>query len=180
MGGVSGMKRLLTLALIVTTASSIFSAMASAKKDGEIYIDEYVKGKDRTELTAVMQSLDPEDRENVFYVREDGSFLTNKKELKDEFIKNNSDKLVDGKIKRNDPQAESFSEIGIQSYQNPGQACQVLPDTGPYRRVTHTNGNYRITANIYLPDKDLSEAYMNTERPDSPGTIAEKTARLIV
>lgn len=176
--------------VIVVLVSSVFgvSAQTNNNSDERIFIDSRLPEKDKAVLKDIMAHLDKEDRENVIFIAEDGWFTANKLELIEEFKKQNKDKVdKDGKLKEIDlvpqeslvnvyekvctenhnNQTESLQESSLVSvtptgYQPPSTQLPSA-NSGPYRRVLSVTGNSRLTSNIYLPDKALSEAYMNPQ-----------------
>jgi len=181
------MKKTLTFKLITVLLLStilipvnVFAQLeiVDVDKDNDIFITSSVTGADRLELLNVMKSLDPEDRKNVVYIREDGSFLANRDELLKEFMESNKNRIgVDGKLVLTDSAHKTLDSTQIETsqhvlhdevtlaYANPINACPSV-NSGPFRRVTSTTGYSRLTADIYLPSKTLGEVYIKSGTND--------------
>ena len=162
----------LTAALTTLMAPSI---LAKSNQNENIFIDSRLSVEDQLELLSVMKNLDKEDRQNVLYIREDGSFTANRLEILEEFKLRNKDKIVNNKLNVDwntddktaiyDSIVQSAAPISTSSYTNPTNACPS-DNTGPFRRVMSKSGYSRLTADIYLPSKSLSEAYMKNGTND--------------
>lgn len=162
------MKKYLALLLSVLLLGSLVGTTVFAQPniDTNFYIDSKLPVKDRIALGEIMRALDPEDRKNVIFIFEDGSFTANRLELLEEFRKQNQDNFdKNGKIKlfKSPDVTKVKNKVTIAAYQNP--STEGTGGSGPYRRVLSKTGYSRLTANIYLPDKYLNEAYMKPGLP---------------
>lgn len=122
---------LICIGTILTTGVGVF---AQTKDSNSIYIDARVSSSERSILYDVMSTLDPEDRENVIYMTEEGELYSNKPELKKDF-----------KVSRN-----------IASLDNKA----VYPGTGAYRKVESNKGYSWINNKVFLPGNGTN-VYMN-------------------
>ncbi|WP_110930021.1 hypothetical protein [Paenibacillus bouchesdurhonensis] len=164
----------------------IFSLPVQAVDYEIVKIDGSVSKDDAYELKAIMLTLDPEDRENVLVIKPDGSFLANKREIRDEFIKQNSGKFEENgrlktrHIKSSEEINESYvtatvedskiynyglgEEFTTMAYTNPSLNClntvSSANSTGPFRRVESQKGFTRFESNIYLPSKADSDVFI--------------------
>ncbi|ANS74340.1 hypothetical protein AWM70_06875 [Paenibacillus yonginensis] len=174
------MKKTIAVLFSVMLLASTIKPVSAEPSFGKIMIDSQISSRDRATLQNVMEGLDPEDRENVIYLYEDGTITANKVELINEFKAENANSIgPDGKLKltpnnelrgfvenASDGFANEDSPITTYAYTNPNSVC-TSDNAGPFRRVLSTTGKSRITANIYLPSKSASEVYIsnsNTEQ----------------
>lgn len=137
----------------------------------------------------VLSKLDEKHRENVVHVKEDGTIISNKKQLKEEFITKNA-KLIgkDGKLikkpsawvkdEKTEPDQPSLLPLSIQStgWKYPDYQSENV-NSGPYRRVFSNTGYSRLRGNLSLPAKNNGvymsslndKAYAYTGAVDSGG-----------
>lgn len=177
----------IALSAMLLISSLIGSANAAPKE--ELYIDSSLSFEEQKAIKQVMLTLDKEDRENVLYIKEDGTIIANKKTLKDEFVEQNKDKIENGKLRKAtaeelrsrtvEPQTSTYEstnfDFSTAAYSTPTLNCtntvQGARKTGPFRRVESTKGYTRLEASIYLPSKVSNEAYIN---PTSVGSSNDK------
>jgi len=118
-------------------------------------------------INELMKLIDPSGRENVFIVEEDGTVLSNKVSLLEDFRKQNSHLLNEaGNLKEpitsgieesiyNNTDAYisgNSSTLASTGWKNAEAACPTAK-TGPFRRVTTAEGYSRMHARIKLPTK---------------------------
>lgn len=147
-------------------------------KEG-ILIDKALPEKDKEKIKEVMLKLDKGHRENVVHINEDGSVISNKKELLDEFKKINKDKLDnDGRLKLKpkdwvyqDTQTQvsekalPASVLSSTGWKNPDYESENA-NSGPYRRVLTGNGYSRLVTDVWVPKKSDGGIYMKSGTND--------------
>ncbi|QSF44930.1 hypothetical protein [Paenibacillus tianjinensis] len=169
----------LVLAIPLNVVSAESSSNDISNKVDFGYIDPKLPQKDQKILREVMQNLDKEDRENVFYIDENtGYFTANRTEKLNEYKAKYKDIIgSDGNLKHDvnyKENAQSVSALecekigldatfSVASFANPTTPCNSA-DSGPFRKVVSTTGKSRITADLYLPAK-------GTEMVMSPKSI---------
>ncbi|RAU96857.1 hypothetical protein [Paenibacillus sp. YN15] len=162
-----------TILLVVSSASSF--AESKTPQDN-IFIDSSISKADQALLLKVMKTLDVEDRENVLYIREDGSFIANKPEVAEEFKKQNMDKLdtegrlliqSDQAIKEEKPSdkckvdSSKSALLASTGWKNADESCGGV-NTGAFRRVISDKGFSRLHTYIHLPSKTGGGLYINS------------------
>lgn len=186
--------------LLVSLLTMIVSPMASAdatpddiKADAKIdaLIDKDLPVNEKKKIKEIMSLLDEKHRENVIHINADGSIVSNKKQLKEDFKVKNKQLLDDsGKLKELPAQwvkTENVEEDKVGAKSNLGVTSTgwKYPDyqsenanSGPYRRVLSGTGYSRLRANLEVPKKGAGiymasgtndKAYVYTGAIDSGG-----------
>ncbi len=173
-------RRLLAAVLTLVTSIGIavpaFAAQnALALQEMDQYIDEDIVGVERDVMQEVLLRLDPEDRENVVYIAEDGSIYSTSTELKDEWV---TYELNDEGKFENDLGEEMLSPFvdtavesemiaaNLENYMHNLISPMVAEGgEGPYRRVGSNTGyswmsgylTLPASSNVYVPNGGVME-----------------------
>lgn len=152
-------KRITSLLLACSLAISFPVFGEPAAEQGDYFIDPNIVGTERQILVEVMDSLDPEDRENVVYFDEEGKVYANRPELKEEW-----EEAASGDPEFSPTTNSSYidSEDGssIESMNNQTSLDAVMAaapqytcanDGGAYRRVWSKPGYSWYAGKVYLP-----------------------------
>lgn len=153
------MRRMATISLVIVTYSVLallLNSVANASSFSiynvssiEKQISPEITGEERVVIARIMETLEPEDRENVIYIAADGKVYANKPELKNDIIK--WDK-VKGNIYRDlkgnmraFPEEETFASEGTRA-----SGAGILAAGGPYRRIKSITGYSWFSAYVHL------------------------------
>ena len=125
------------------------------------YIDEDIFGTEREVMREVLASLDPEDRENVVYIKEDGTIYATSEELKDEWVfyelnedgnyENASGEEIVSPFVDEMVTAESIAGDLENYMQNMIHPMIAEGGEGPYRRVGSNTGYSWMSGYLTLP-----------------------------
>ena len=153
-------KRIASLVLACSLAISfpVFGEPVAGQQ-GDYFIDPNVSGKERQILIEVMDSLDPEDRENVVYFDENGDIYANRPELKEvwEDATQTGDPVFDSTTSDSFIDSEDGAATQSMNSQNSLDATMAAPaytcgnDGGAYRRSWSKPGYSWYAGKVYLP-----------------------------
>jgi len=163
---------LFALSMLVTLVFSVPMVGANVTSN-DLNISPLIKGEEYTVIKKIIETLDPEDRENVIYITESGKVYANKPELKNEVVPL---KHVKDNIYEN-PEGYQFvfpdETIGVSTSEITYQESQTdivpLKGTGPFRRVKSKNGTQQTPyawtcANVHIGKKP-ADVYDNDSLP---------------
>jgi hypothetical protein len=135
-----GNARGLLMGMFMASATGSSAFAKGADNTVADQIDPRLNAWEHATIAQVMSNLDPEDRENVIYVDENGSIFTNKPELKQGVVLTPASEVV---------AAERFA--GGMSVSQELAAPSCTSTTGPYRRV-YSNASYSwLSTYVHLP-----------------------------
>lgn len=176
------------LALLSPISSFAFNSSDYIDKEESIYIDKELADKDKKKIQEVMLKLDKEHRENVIHINEDGSVISNRKQLLEDFKEVNKHLLdSSGKLKAkpsewvkdemipNDLTNTIMPSLLSTGWKYPDYQSENV-NSGPYRRVYSNVGYSHLATDVYVPSRSsginmtgTDKAYVYTGAVDSNG-----------
>lgn len=177
------------LALLLPVYSIASNSKESIDAEG-IFIDQGLPEKDKKKIKEVMLLLDKEHRENVIHINEDGSIISNRKQLLEDFKEKNKELLdSSGKFKERpanwiknevfpNDREQNFDSASLLStgWKYPDYQSENV-NSGPYRRVYSNVGYSRLVTDVWVPSRSSGiymasgndKAYVYTGAVDSNG-----------